>query len=233
MAKEFKITGKHILIAAGIGVGLALAHEYYGFPDNLIIKAKDAFKKVKKPKTMSVRQKEWKKCVKVSRFEEVTETGWEVPNGAYDVRTERRARNSDKIEIGEVSIPLERTDIYYIYKIKKWVHLKTFEKRWAGQYSVEKSVAFDEEIKNRIKASNKSNDVVLSPEIGDCKIYDTSLCFTIYGTDIDDTGKTINADFVDMIFYNDLAIGDLLDYNRVTLDGTVKGLRRHDETATS
>lgn len=232
MSKEFKITGKHVLIAAGIGVGLAIAHEYYGFPDNLIIKAKDAFKKVKKPKTMSVRQKEWKKYVKVSRFEEVTETGWEVPNGAYDVRTERRVRNSDKIEIGEVSIPLERTDIYYIYKIKKWVHHETFEERWAGQYSIEKSVAFDEEIKNHIKASNKSSDVALSPEIGDCKIDDTSLYFTIYGTDID-TGKTINAGFVDMIFYNDLAIGDLLDYDRVTSYGTVKGLRRHDETATS
>ena len=230
--KEFKITGKHVLIAAGIGVGLALAHEYYGFPDNLIGAVKEKIKKVKKPKTMSVRQKEWKKYIKVSRFEEVTETGWEVPNGAYDVRTERRVRNSDKIEIGEVSIPLERTDIYYIYKIKKWVHHETFEERWAGQYSVEKSVGFDEKIKNRIKSSNKSSDVILSPEIGDCKIDDTSLYFTIYGTDID-TGKTINAGFVDMIFYNDLAIGDLLDYDRVTLDGTVKGLRRHDETATS
>ena len=232
MAKEFKITGKHVVIAVGIGVGLALAHEYYDFPDSLIVKAKDAFKKAKKPKTMSVRQKEWKKYIKVSRFEEVTETGWEVPNGAYDVRTERRVRDSDKIEIGEVSIPLERTDIYYIYKIKKWVHHETFEEKWTGQYSVEKSVGFDAEIQRRINAANKSTDVKLNPEIGDCKITDASLWFTIYGTDIE-TGKTINADFVDMIFYNDLAIGDLLDYDKVTSYGSIKGLRRHDETATS
>lgn len=232
MSKEFKITGKHVLIAAGIGVGLAIAHEYYGFPDNLIGTVKEKIKKSRQPKTMTVREKQWKKYIKVSRFEEITETGWEVPNGAYDVRTERRARDSDKIEIGEVSIPLERTDIYYIYKIKKWVHHETFEHRWVGQYSVEKSVAFDEEIKNRINEANKSRDVMLSPEIGDCKIDETSLWFTVYGTD-NGTGKTIEDSFLDMFFYNDLAIGDMLDYDKVTSWGSVKGLRRHDETANS
>lgn len=231
MSKEFKITGKHVLIAAGIGVGLAIAHEYYGFPDNLIGAVKEKIKKSRQPKLMTVKEKRWTKYIKIARYEEVTETGWEVPNSAYDVRTERRARESDKIEIGEVSIPLERTDIYYIYKIKKWVYAETFTRKFTGQYSIAKSVEFEEEIQKRLNASNKSSDVKLNPEIGDCKIMDTSIDFDIIGCDYESCGY-LDAD-VDMFFYIDTSIGETLEYSKVTYGGTVKGLRRHDETATN
>ena len=221
---EKKIFSLKNLILAGIVVVAAKnAYDYLKTTKTY----SDISKKVKEktePKVMRVKKKIWQESITVEKLVEVTKTGWHVPDGAYDVRTERRPRNSEKVTIGEVSIPLEKTDIYYIYKKKEWQVVDTFLFAREGQFSDAESLKFQDDINERISKNNDSTDVDLDPAIGDCRISRISYKYRIIGSD-KKTGETVEAE-VDKFFHDDVSIGDVYGYKK-TFGGDIKILTTH------
>ena len=223
-AKEL-FTVKNLVIAGLMVFGAKKAYDYFKTTKTYSDIKKKA-EEVSAPETMTVIRKFWTRTVTVSKYVEETCTGWSVPDGAYDVKTERRARDSDRVTIGAVSVPIEKMDIYYIYKIRTWKTQETFRHSEEGQYSDVLGAAAVKKIEESIKQNNSSNDIYLNPEVGDCKITSIKTTYTIVGTN-DKTDDLVETN-TDQYFHSSIAIGDKLDY-RKGMCGVIKNLRRHIE----
>lgn len=218
-------TLKNLVIGAAIVVGAKYIYEEIKDTPTFEKISKDVKKVVKKatdPETMTVESKEFVTYYKLSSYEEVTETGWEVPTGAYNVRTEHRIKNVDHISVGEVSIPIERSDIYYIYDIKKWVHRENIDYRGVGQFGETEKAFQLGDIKSKFPGIMQG--AVINPQVGDIKIREVITYFKITGSD-NKTGKLVHFEDVDQILYNGTALGDIMDYDMKF--GKPRNLRRH------
>lgn len=106
---------------------------------------KKFFSKKVTNRTGIVKEKSWVETTHVEKFDEVTESGWTVPDGAYDVTSERRLKKaicpssfgSASDVVNDVMRATYQT--YYTYKVKRWVDDGNVVRRGTGDYTTDEN----------------------------------------------------------------------------------------------
>lgn len=174
-------------------------------------------KKYLKPKkhTATVQQKTWSEEVQVQKYDETAGSGWSVPDGAFDIKTERRLKRvaipkfagSRGDSVGDIldDYLAEATSSYsyqtwYTYKICKWVDSRV--KRASGS---DGTPHIDVEIEKPYTGEGV-------PEIGMERRLCPEIRFNILCVDTE-TGEFVPLD-VDKTEYNAVKVGDTITYKK-------------------
>ena len=96
---------KNTLIGIGSAVSIVGAISYFAIP---------------KKETITVKYLTWKREVDIKEYREVTESGWEVPEGATVINVSKNSSENTTIEGGSIRIDTT-TKPYYTYTINRWV----------------------------------------------------------------------------------------------------------------
>lgn len=191
-----------------------------------------AIKKLRNPKkrTATVQQKNWSAESRVQTYEEKTESGWSVPDGAYDVSTERRLRRvsvprvtniprsigdgADAIrDILNTTIDTYTTSEYktwYTYKVRRWV-----DDRTARASGTDGEPRVDVKIDKPYSGEG-------DPEIGMQRVLGPTAKYNILAVDTE-TGEFVSFD-VDEDTYKMVDVGKVVVYTRFFGRKTIKGL---------
>lgn len=178
--------------------------------------------------TVTVTKKDWVRKDHINAFVKETDSGFEVPSGAYDIRSEKRLKKSGTVQFTDaVNFSYPVYDTYYIYSVNRWSYMNTV------------SVGSSE--------NQSSSDVYLSapkidglmpkdkviPEIGDLTIASTEVFYYIYGTD-DQTGEMVRIR-VNKLIYDSLTLGGgqtakvSMDINRLKKPKADLGVVKYDK----
>ena len=179
-----KITFKQIAFAAVAAAGIAIA-------------VKAIKKRSEEEQSMTVEAKQWKKTESISEWETRTEEGWEVPDKAYDVKSERRPKESKAAEVAKVvnvcgdtldtgmriTVPAQTTyEPWYTYKIDKWVCVDAVE----SYGETDSTDAYKD-------SSGVRYDPDKKVEYGDRKVFSRIVKFTLTGI-CDQTGEEVTVE---------------------------------------
>lgn len=174
----------------------------------------------KKERTMTVTSMNWRRHVTIEKFSIETKSGWELENGAYDVKVERKPRevhNPTEIvsPVGSISIPVIKDDVYYIYKLNVWERdsFRVVEGEGLYDHSIFKA-AWDS-IKVTFDSATET-----TPKEGDTRKLAHDTEYYISGID-DETGQLysgwISKSVYDTIRVGERVIVDKLGYDRKTI----------------
>lgn len=194
-------------------------------------KVKETVEKYKpkhKEHSMTITNMEWKRDIRIDRYTTETKSGWELENGAYDVKTEKKLRDVNNAadftsQYGSVSIPITRYDIYYIYKVDSWTKERDITVSDFGEYNDEIFLSQYEKLETTYNA-----DDILDRKPIEGATRKTPGKTTFILTLVDDETGYIYTDIVSESVYNSFKKGDK---TTVTLGGLgnnkyVKSIRK-------
>lgn len=143
--------------------------------------------------TITVTKKSWTRYDHVQVYTKDSGSGFKVPNGAYDISSEKKLKNPGTIEFTDtMSFSYPIYDTYYIYSINRWKQVQLYTSTGEGD-----SMVAHNAIPMIAGLAPKSKVI---PEIGDMRISDTEIWYYIYGTD-DATGEFVRI-CVDKMLYD-------------------------------
>lgn len=179
-----KNTFGKFLFAAAIGAAIVVA-------------AKAIANAKAEEETMTVSSKKWDKTESISEWATKTDEGWTVPDGAYEVTSERRQKTSNVAEVARtinvatagidtgmrITMPNQVTyEPWYTYKIDKWVCAEDVKSSGttdsADAYKDSTGVRFDPDKKI---------------EYGDRKVFSRKVKFALTGI-CDQTGEEVTVE---------------------------------------
>lgn len=192
--------------------------------------AKKFFSKKETTRTATVKAKSWVKKTPVERYDETTGSGWTVPDGAYDIHSERRLRRSNAQtlanSVGDAFFgdgmthfsyqPSAVYDTWYTYKLKSWVRDSVISQSGDGEIKTE--------LDNPIEGlwDGKSD-----PEIGIKRLRVEQLTCNILAVD-DETGEFISLP-VDKDSYSVLEVGEKITYRKTPIKKWFVGIANGDQ----
>ena len=151
--------------------------------------------------TVTVTKKNWVRKDNINAFVKETDSGFDVPSGAYDIRSEKRLKKSGTVQFTDaVNFQYPVYDTYYIYTVNRWRYMNTVTRGSSDNQSSDDISLYRPEIDGLMPADK------IVPEIGDLKISCTDVFYYIYGTD-DQTGEFVRIR-VNKLIYDSITVGD-------------------------
>lgn len=151
-----------------------------------------------------VTKKEWVRTDNAYVYTKKTGSGYEVPDGAFDIRKEKKVRYIEKAQYGTViDVPYPVYDSYYIYSYYDWVH--------TGQLTQSDSTPSDDAIKKTPDLAGCVSPSAAPYKEGDRKLGTPSISYYIYGTDAN-TGMMVKIE-VDTLLYDTITPGNHIEFS--------------------
>lgn len=195
MAFKLSRMEKRLILVASIVGGYYICKKGY-----------EAYKKRSTPihHDIIVTKKEWVRTDNTYVYTKKTGSGYEVPNGAFDIRSEKKVRYIEKAQYGTIiDVPYPVYDTYYIYSYFDWEH--------TGQLAQSGDTQSDDAIKKAPDLAGCVSPSVAPFGEGDRKLGNPSISYYIYGTDTT-TGMMVKIS-VDALLYDTITPGNHIQFS--------------------
>lgn len=195
MALKLSRMEKRLIIAASIVGGYYIFKKGYGI-----------YKERSAPihHDIIVTKKEWIRTDNTYVYTKKTGSGYEVPDGAFDIRREKKVRYVEKAQYGTIiDVPYPVYDSYYFYSYFDWEH--------TGQLTQSDSTPSDDAIKKTPDLSGFVFPNATPYKEGDRKLGTPSISYYIYGTDTA-TGMMVKIS-VDALLYDTITPGNHIRFS--------------------
>lgn len=180
--------------------------------------------------TVTVTKKYWIRRDNISAFVKEADSGFDVPTGAYEIRSEKRLKKSGTVQFTDaVNFQYPVYDTYYIYNINRWRHMNTVTVGSTENQSSADVYNCAPDIDGLMPKDK------IIPEIGDLRISSTDVDYYIYGTD-NDTGEVVRIR-VNKFVYDSLELGEdrtakvAMDVHRLKKPKADLGVVKYDKAS--